>query len=308
MSLAFGISVLIVYMLLLTCCKKCNKKKGDTIVEVANDEEDGVKQLLLAKPHTSTLPPPEPKTYETVLVTRENGVPLQETTISSDSTLLTRKKKGVHAEVISTIKRTHSIDEGTQTDIEEFGSTDMDQPRTLSIREAQELGDLVSNMNYYNSRIDDDDAFYPQVSGSFTSVSKSDKSQSFRTENTSTSGLNHHNKSQDSYYYANRGPSFENGRNSTTRSGTLDRQPLLPRNNSAPIPPSPYHLRYNYQQKSLSRNPSELSYNTSASDSSIATNDIPNTIPNGERMRHTSIQRTPKPGVRGDGYEFINHK
>lgn len=279
----------------------------DSSSDVAKDEADGVKQLLLSKP-VSTLPRDavQPTTYETVLVTRQNGVPLQETTISSDSTLLTRRNKNNHAEVISTIKRTHSIDEGTQTDNEDFDRPVVPQPRTLSIQEVQELGDLVNDMNCYNSRIDDDDAFYPHVSGSFSnSVNNNNNNTDHLYNSRNTDPRQKYRQQQDRYHYANRGPSFADGGRA---SPMTDRQPLMSRNNSGPVPPSPYHLRNPNQdfhkKRNLSRNPSELSYNTSASESSLG-NYSPDAIFNGDNLRHPSIQRTPKPGVRGDGFEFI---
>ena len=351
LSLAFGIALLIIYMLIFACCARFKKKNlTDSASDVAKDETDGVKQILISSPKVPD-PVPADTTYETVLVTRQNGVALHETTISSDSTLLTRKssKKGGnhgHAEVISTIKRTHSVDEGTQTDNEDMDDTVIERaPRTLSVQEANELGDLVDVMNYYNSRIDDDNAFYPQFSDNFKSrnerknehekeqLLKSDSYQNQSKQREPENKYNSHtpspvkydrtpspvkyndrtstpDKYRDKYYYANRGPSFEDeGRSSSNMSSsTPDRQPLLPHNNSAPIPPSPYHLRNKLpEQKSLSRNPSELSYTTSASNASDSSlgNYSPDAIFNGDNIRHNSIQRTPKPGVRGDGFEFI---
>ncbi|XP_066926965.1 uncharacterized protein [Clytia hemisphaerica] len=304
LSLAFGIFLMILYMLIFACCNRCrrrsNKKLTDSAHEVAGiDESDGAKPLLISSPTGATTPQMknahQPVQYETVLVTRQNGVPLHETTISSDSTLLTRgrNKKGYtgHAEVISTIKRTHSIDEGTQTDNEELDSNSDHHPRTISVQEVLELGCLVDDLNYYNSRIDDDDAFYPQVNGNH-----------FQGKNNT---FNKNKYGQSRYQYANRGPSYDDEGRSSNNSSTTDRQPLLIHNHQPPSQPSPYYA--NRYGKQTSRNASELSYTTStsnASDSSL-TNYSPDAIFNGDNLRHDSIQRTNKPGVRGDGFEFI---
>jgi len=303
---------MILYMLITACCNRCRKKNK---AEVASDEADGVKTLLISEPTNTTTTltrnskthQKQPVHYETVLVTRQNGVALHETRISSDSTLLPRKdgKKRTqgHAEVISTIKRTHSVDEGTQTDIEEARQKEgnVERPsRTISIQEAQELGDLVEGLNYYNSRIDDDDAFYPQFSGHhFQSKPNQQKIPPINN--------------QERYYYANRGPSYdEEGRSSSNTPSATDRLPLLMNSNVA-TQPSPYHNRHHsnrlYDNKrSLSRNPSEISYATSAS-SNISDTSLGNYSTDAnyqvDNLRKNSIQRTTKPGVRGDGYEFI---
>ena len=320
LSLAAGMLVLILYLLLLACCQRCQQRRRQKQkqVELADDEDeaDGVKSALLISSPTAVTTPQlqhahQPVQYETVLVTRQNGVPLHETTISSDSTLLTRgrsKKRGGststgHAEVISTIKRTHSVDEGTQTDNEDMESvSDLHHPsyqRTLSVQEAIELGSLVDDLNYYNSRIDDDDAFYPQFSGNH-----------FQSKSHCNTKENTINK----YYYANRGPSFDDeGRSGSSSFVSDNRQPLLlgqqqhshtlPSKTSVPQQQPYYANHYNRQKSTGSRNASELSYATSnASDQSA---DAILTLSNDYNSREDSIRRTHKPGVRGDGYEFI---
>ena len=331
---------MIIYLLIIACCHKCGdrrrrrkRKRVDLSTELADEDETdgGVKTLLISAPSTATTPQlqhaHQPVQYETVLVTRQNGVPLHETTISSDSTLLTRGRKSSskrggststnHAEVISTIKRTHSVDEGTQTDNEDVESSASEHHhlhprRTLSVQEAIELGSLVDDLNYYNSRIDDDDAFYPQFNGNHF------QSKNSYNPNTSRENTLMKNGDPNKYYYANQGPSFDDERRSLGGSTSFvdgPRQPLLgnhgnhhtlpAQHNHMPLQPY-YANRFN-RQKSSSRNASELSYATSASSEHSADAILSvSSADNHANLREDSIRRTHnKPGVRGDGYEFI---
>ena len=287
-----------------------------------------IRDRLISAPSTATTHQlqhaHQPVQYETVLVTRQNGVPLHETTISSDSTLLTRGRKSSskrggststnHAEVISTIKRTHSVDEGTQTDNEDVESSASDHHhlhprRTLSVQEAIELGSLVDDLNYYNSRIDDDDAFYPQFNGNHF------QSKNSYNPNTSRDNTLMKNGGPNKYYYANQGPSFDDDRRSLGGSSSFvdgPRQPLLGNHHTLPAQHNhtslqPYYANRFNRQKSSSRNASELSYATSASSEHSADAILSvSSADNHANLREDSIRRTHnKPGVRGDGYEFI---
>ena len=326
LSLASGILIMIFYLLVIACCQKCQhrrqkkRKRADLSTELADeDETDGVKTLLISAPATATTPQlqhaHQPVQYETVLVTRQNGVPLHETTISSDSTLLTRGRKSSskrgststnHAEVISTIKRTHSVDEGTQTDNDDLESvSDRQSRRTLSAQEAIELGSLVDDLNYYNSRIDDDDAFYPQFTGNHF---ESKNNYNNGRDNSMTKNVE--SFSNNKYYYANQGPSFDDDSRSAGSSSFVDgpRQSFPRNHHTLPVqqtPLQPYYSNRFNRQKSGSRNASELSYATSAS-SEHSADAILSVAPNNYNLREDSIRRTHnKPGVRGDGYEFI---
>lgn len=275
-SLAVGMLFFILFVACLMLCGRCCKKSGKF------DVEDGERSIEVSAPVTpATIPP---SNFETVLVTRQNGVPLSETTLSSDSTLTTRRSSNGKTDhhVISTIRRTHSIDEGTQTDHEDVESVDL-KPQTLSFEEEKELGYLVNTMNFYNRRLDDDFYIPPKKN---TQVKNSNNPQD-RTR----------------FFYSQ--PS--------------DTKPLLTQPNSSSDNYSPNEdyssderAKFLSNKKYKSRNPSEVSYETSASNASDCSTDLysPDSIFNGDTLRHNSrprTPRTPKLGVRGDGFDFIQN-
>ena len=254
------------------CCRRLKRDKGKMEVE------DGPKAYEVSAP---VIPTSAPVKYETVLVTRQNGVDLSETQISSDSTILQpslRRKRGENHQVISTIRRSHSIDEGTQTDNEEAESNDA-PPQKLSVTEAQELGYLVDVMKYYNSRLDDD--FYPDLKMKTNSEKPKEETKFHFSEPTETP------------YVRETKPLLSNTSTETDRYTppfpSIDDRFTLPR------------------QPNNSRNPSEVSYETSTSNVSHNSLDLYSSeaIFNGNTLRQHSMQRKPKLGVRGDGYEFI---
>ena len=213
---------------------------------------------------------------------------------NTGGTLTLRRGSSLNHQVISTIRRSHSIDECTQTDLDETDDSNRKR-ESLSEEQVQELGFLVDVMKVYNSKLEDEFS-----------------SETLRRGNKEPNRTYHDNSDDDPDFYfsktLNSFPSQEKATrpklkqisfHSRENSRYFGDEELSSSDEKFKTLPSHY--------RQMQRNTSQVSSKVYAS--SVASNDIdffsPESIFNGDTLKYNSIARTPKLGVRGDGYDVI---
>jgi len=278
-SFAIGILILILYALTFKFYTKYQSYKKQ------KQHEDTPRHIEVISPSHISQSVNNDKT-EKMMITRHN-----DTSIASDSALLSSPKPSkddrCKHQIISTIRRTHSVDEQTQTNIDETEPVTTPS-RTLSATEMQELGYLVADLKVYESQIEDSirRSSKPSTSRDTSSRGTEYDAQNFffSGEPCSSSTCTDNRTFRQNDKYLTPFPTNHCGRTDTI--SNIDQ------------------MKYNTQHKELRRYPSELSYETSASNASDD-NNIKESYFLGDAFRLTSMQRNHKLGVRGDGFDFI---
>lgn len=283
-SFAIGILILILYALTFKFYTKYRSYKKQ------KQHEETPRHVEILSPITQNAN--NDKT-EKMLITRHNDTPFSDTSIASDSALLSSPKSSkddrCKHQIISTIRRTHSVDEQTQTNIDETQPVST-PTRTLSATEMQELGYLVADLKVYESQIED-------------SIIMSSKPSTSR--GTSSRGTEYDNV-QNFFFSGDPCSSSSCADNRTFRQHHDKYLTPFPTNNCGRTDTmlNGDRTKYNTHHKELRRYPSEISYETSASNASDE-NNIKESYFLGDAFRLTSMQRNHKLGVRGDGFDFI---
>ena len=143
MSISSGFALLTVYLLIFVCYSKLREKRE------ARDIEDGIqtKPMIVSGPVIQTSIDTNAKT---VVINRGDLQTSQdvETETFTNKKPSAKSKKSEYT-LISAVRRSHSVDEGTQTDQEETES--LESPNNISAEEELELGYLVDTMKFYNN-------------------------------------------------------------------------------------------------------------------------------------------------------------
>lgn len=285
-SFAIGIFILILYALIF---KFCTKYK--TYEKQNQREETTPRHIEVISPSHLALSINNDNT-EKKMISRHNDAAFSDTSIASDSVLLASSKssKEYHCKhkIVNTIRRTQSVDEQIQMNNDEADQVVM-PTRTLSANEMQELGYLVADLKIYESQIEE-------------SIRNSSKPSTSR--GTSSRGTADYDNVQT---FCLSGDAFS--------SQTCTGNQSFHQQDFSPFPMNTCGrtdtlinrdgIKFNaHHHKELRRYPSELSYETSASNASDE-NNIKESFFLGDAFRLTSMQRNHKLGVRGDGFDFI---
>ena len=296
--MAAGIFILILYFLLLFWCKKCRRNRRKMMIDERRAEIS--MPMIVKTPSTrhETTPTQNGSTTQTSLTDITAATLPRTATVNSRNiggTLTLRRGSSLNHQVISTIRRSHSIDECTQTDLDE--TDDSNRKRvSLSEEQVQELGFLVDVMKVYNNKLEDEFS-----------------SETLRRGNKEQNRTYNDNSVDDPDFYftktLNSFPSQQKSTrpklkkqisfHSTENSRYFGDEELSSSDEKFRTLPSHYGQ--------MQRNTSQVSSKAYAS--SVASNDIdffsPESIFNGDTLKYNSIARTPKLGVRGDGYDVI---
>ncbi|XP_065648955.1 uncharacterized protein LOC100201456 isoform X2 [Hydra vulgaris] len=158
LSITSGFVLLIAYFLIYICCLKLHKNRYARYVctnvqdkREACEIEDGeqTKLMIVSAPVIQ----PIDTNVKTVVIDRSDSQTFQN--IETETFVINKtKNKKSECTLISAIRRSHSIDEGTQTDHEETEL--LESQNSISAEEQLELSYLVETMNFYNNRLSND--------------------------------------------------------------------------------------------------------------------------------------------------------